>query len=278
MTLFYPDVSNNNWGSTELTDAGRRALLDFLSRLRDEGFAGVSHKMTQDAGFIDPYGAICQDWCDQNNFPFIGYHYVGTDDAGAQAQNWRAAGGRNNVMFDWEQGSGDLNEFWACVNSFNDIGVNVQLAYDPRWYLEGAGSGAGTDISNFAANGILLVSSAYPLGYQSGYASALYDQCGGDGGGGWIAYDGGPIPSAWQFTSSAIIGGVSGVDCNAYRGTDLNVLFGATAAPAPAAPDQPPPVVIPPTTPGPPVDYSALSLVGDPIFTLAPALSAQFGA
>lgn len=276
MTLFYPDVSNNQWGSTYLTDGGKSALYDFLGRLKGEGFAGVSHKMTQGSDFIDPYGALCQTWCDQNEFPFIGYHYVSTDDAGAQASNWRAAGGRDNVMFDWEQGSGDLNEFWACVNSFNNIGVNVQLAYDPRWYLEGAGSGAGTDISNFTANQILLISSAYPLGYQSGYASALYDQCGGDSGGGWIAYDGGPIPSAWQFTSSAIIGGASGVDCNAYRGTDLNVLFGATAAPPPSAPDQPPPVVIPPTTPGgPSVD---LTLVGDQIFTLAPALAAQFGA
>lgn len=277
MVLYYPDCSNNNWGSEELTDAGQAALLSFLSQLKAEGFSGIAHKMSQGSDFIDPYGAICQSWCDQNQFPFMGYHYVDTSDADAQAANWRAAGGRDQAMFDWEQDSGDLNTFWACTNGFNRAGVNLQLAYDPRWYLEGAGSGAGTDISSFASNGILLVSSAYPLGSQAGYASDLYAQCGGDTGEGWSPYDGGPPPAAWQFTSSAIIAGVGGVDCNAYLGADLNVLFGLTAAPAPSAPAQPPPVATPPA---PPIVVVSGSLdgLGDQIFTASPVLAAQFGA
>lgn len=277
MTIYYPDVSNNNWGNEELTDAGQQVLYSFLSQLKQQGFAGVAHKMSQGSDFIDPYGALCQTWCDQNAFPFIGYHYIDTSDAGAQAQNWQAAGGRNNAMFDWEANSGNLDTFWAVTNAFNAAGVNVQLAYDPRWYLEGAGSGAGTDISSFASNGILLVSSAYPLGSQSGFASDLYVQCGGDAGSGWAPYDGGPPPSAWQFTSSAVISGQGGVDCNAYLGDDINVLFGAVAAPTPPAP----PPVGPPVSPTPPVVFvipADLSQVGDQLFTATPALSAQFGA
>lgn len=276
MTLYYPDVSNNNWGSEELTDAGQQALYSFLSQLAQQGFAGVAHKMSQGSGFIDPYGALAQTWCAQNNLPFIGYHYVDTSPPSEQASNFQAAGGGANAMFDWEAGSGDLNTFWAVVNAFNAVGVNVQLAYDPRWYLEGAGSGAGTDISSFVANGILLVSSAYPLGYQAGYASDLYAQCGGDTGQGWSPYDGGPPPAAWQFTSSAIIAGQNGVDCNAYLGADINVLFGAVAAPPPVTP---PPVGPPSPTPVPPVVISIpdLSQVGDQLFTATPALSAQFG-
>lgn len=277
MTLYYPDCSNNNWGNENWTQQGQDNLMSFLSQLVGQGFAGMCHKMSQDNSYIDPYGAICQTWCAQNNVPFIGYHYVGTSDAGSQAANWKAAGGGVNAMFDWEAGSGNLDEFWACVNAFNNAGVNVQLAYDPRWYLEGAGSGAGTDISNFAANGILLVSSAYPLGSQVGYASDLYAQCGGDTGQGWSPYDGGPPPAAWQFTSSANIAGFSGVDCNAYLGADINVLFGAVAAPPPVTP---PPVVTPPPTPVPPVVISTipdLSQVGDQLFTATSALSAQFG-
>lgn len=261
MTLYYLDVSNNNWGGPDYTDAGKAALLDFLSRLQGEGFVGVAHKMSQGSDFIDPYGTICQDWCDQNEFPFIGYHYVDTSDANAQAQNWRNAGGRDNTMFDWEQGSGDLNNFWACVNSFNNIGVNVQLAYDPRWYLEGAGSGAGTDISNFDENGILLVSSAYPKGYLAGYASELYDLCGGDTGPGWQPYDGGPPPAAWQFTSSAVVAGENGVDANAYLGSDIKVLFGLAASPAPPSPPPPDP------TPTPVVDEDALAQAVARLFT-----------
>jgi hypothetical protein len=241
VTLFYPDCSNNNWGNQDLTDAGQQNLMSFLPQLAGQGFAGLAHKMSQGSDYVDPYGALAQTWCAQNNLPFIGYHYIDTTDANAQAQNWLAAGGAKNVMFDWEANSGDLDTFWAVTNAFNAAGVNVQLAYDPRWYLEGAGSGAGTDISSFSADGILLVSSAYPLGYQSGFASDLYAQCGGDTGSGWSPYDGGPPPSAWQFTSSASIAGFSGVDCNAYLGTDINVLFGLGASVQPPPPTPPPP-------------------------------------
>jgi hypothetical protein len=37
---------------------------------------------------------------------------------------------------------------------------------------------------------------------------------------------GGATPGAWQFTDRADIAGLT-VDCNAYPGTDVTVLFGA---------------------------------------------------
>ncbi|MBV8292655.1 MAG: hypothetical protein JOY55_12750 [Mycobacterium sp.] len=225
MTLFYPDCSNNNWSSTQ-------DLIDFLSQLQPEGFSGMCHKVSQGNYFQDAYWPPCQQWCQQNNLPCIGYHYVTTDDPGAQAQNWLATGGGTNAMFDWESGGGDLDNFWNVVNAFNAVNVNVQIGYCPNWYLNGAGGGG--DLSSFAANGILLVSSAYPDG--TGYASTIYNAGGGNSGEGWNSYNGG-TPSAWQFTDKANIAGQGDVDCNAYRGTDITVLFGTT--PPPAAPKAP---------------------------------------
>lgn len=280
MTIFYPDVSNNQWGSTSLTTQGRQALLNFLGRLKNEGFAGVSHKMSQGSDFIDPYGAICQDWCDDNDFPFIGYHYVDTSDPAAQAQNWRNAGGRDNAMLDFEDGSGDMGNFWAVTNGFNRAGVNIQLGYIPHWYI------GDQDLSGLPANGIFLVSSGYPTGYTADYASTLYANSGGDKGQGWNPYNG-AAPAAWQFTSSAVVAGLNGVDCNAYLGPDLTVLFGGTPAPGPGA-SVPAPLPPSPTPPSPLVG-SAVNLFGpapdpslwelpsdDSIFAAATDIVAQF--
>ena len=230
MTLYYPDVSNNNWGSVQ-------DLYNFLGQLKAQGFAGVCHKRSEGNYYRDPYCAPCETWCQQNHFPFIDYHYLTTDDPGSQAQNYLGAGGHTNTMFDDEANSGDINNFWACVNAFNGVGVNVQLAYLPNWYWRQIGS---PDLSSFASNGILLVSSAYPDG--AGFASVVYANGGGAHGEGWNAY-GGAVPSAWQFTDNATISGISGVDCNAYEGADINVLFGTlqTPIPTPAPGPMPPP-------------------------------------
>lgn len=257
-TLFYPDVANVNWTNTAtLTSLGKQNLFSFLSQLAGEGFAGVAHKMSQGSGFIDPYGVLAQSWCAQNELPFIGYHYLSTDDPGAQAQNWLAAGGGNNVMFDDEDGSGDINNFWACVNAFNEIGVNVQLEYLPQWYWSNIGQ---PDLSGLASNGILLVSSGYPGG--TGYASDIYAASGGDSGEGFAPY-GGATPSAWQFTDSANIAGFT-VDCNAYLGSDINVLFGTAPAASPPTPAPTPVIVTPPPVPPAPVPTPPVSTAPTP--------------
>jgi hypothetical protein len=243
VTLFYPDVSNNNWGNENLTAAGQQNLYNFLAQLAAQGFAGVCHKMSQGGGgnaYIDPYGALCQTWCAQNNFPFIGYHWVSTDDPASQAAAWLAAGGGVNVMFDVEAGppsSGDINNFWAVANAFNAAGVNVQLAYLPQWYWGQIGS---PDLSALASAGILLVSSGYPTGASDFAFNLYYNDGGGDNGEGWVSY-GGATPAAWQFTSNAAVSGFTGVDVNAYQGADIGTLFG-TSAPAPPPPPPPGPV------------------------------------
>jgi hypothetical protein len=199
--------------------------------LKGQGFAGVSHKVTQGSGFQDWAWPVALQWCLANFLPIIGYHYLDLSDPADQANNYVTYNGTKNVMFDWEGDPGDpdnfgggLANFWACVQAFNNRGVNVQLGYCPRWYLEGVGSGDGTDISNFAANGILLVSSGYPDGYNQDLASNIYARGGGDNGEGWAAYDG-ATPAAWQFTSVAQVSGHV-VDCNAYLGDNITSLFG----------------------------------------------------
>jgi hypothetical protein len=209
--LYYPDVSNNQWAS----DAD---LISFLSQLKGQGFAGVVHKASEGNYFADRYWPICQDWCVHNDLSWLPYHYVTTDDPASQAQTFVNNSGGPNVMLDVEANSGDINNFWAVVNAFNNAGVNVSLAYIPRWYWEQIGS---PDLSALPANGIQLVSSNYPAG--GGEASEIYAAAGGDNGPGWAPY-GGATPAAWQFTDKANIAGKT-VDCNAYHGTSLDVFF-----------------------------------------------------
>jgi hypothetical protein len=216
VTLFYPDCSNNNWSSDQ--DA-----ITFLEQLVPEGFSGMCHKVSEGNYYEDPYWPTVKQWCQQNNMPLIGYHYVTTDDPASQAQTWLGNGGGTQAMLDWEANGGDRANLISVVDAFNDAGVNIQLGYYPQWYWDQEGGGSLSDL----ANG--LVSSAYAGG--TGYASTLYTQSGGNSGDGWDPY-GGVTPMAWQFTESANIDGYI-VDCNAYLGSDIGVLFGTAPAPAP---------------------------------------------
>jgi len=255
VTMFYPDVANVNWSSTQ-------NVIDFINGLPGQGFAGVVHKVTQGSDFVDAYWTPALQTANAISLPILGYHYPDTTDPNAQAANFAAAGGGSNVMLDWEDGGGDLDNLWAVVNSFNAIGVNVQILYGPQWYWASQGSG---DLSSLASNGIYLVSSGYPGG--SGYASDIYVASGGDTGEGWASY-GGATPAAWQFTDQANVGGFT-VDVNAYLGTDINVLFG-TATVAPPAPPVPP--VAPVAT------FYGLPIDDNSIYPAIPSISAQFGA
>lgn len=217
-TLFYPDVSNNQWESVD-------DLHTFLGLLQPQGFAGVAHKVTQGSHYQDPYWLPCLEWCIDHGFPVIGYHYLDTSDPDEQAENWRENHGTPNVMFDFERGGGTMANFWIVCDAFNSVGTNVQLGYVPNWYLndsiEDGGAGGG-DLSCFPYNGVYLVSSAYPAG--GGTASQIYADGDGDAGEGWEPYNG-CTPTAWQFTDQAQIGRWS-VDCNAYKGANIRDLFG----------------------------------------------------
>jgi Glycosyl hydrolases family 25 len=180
VTLFYPDCSNNNWNTAQ--DA-----LNFLKQLVPEGFSGIFHKVSEGNYYEDPYWPAVKQWCQQNNLPVLGYHYVTTDDAAAQARTWLVNQGGNSAMLDWEANSGDLTNLIAVVDAFNSAGITIQLGYYPRSYWSEQGGG---DLSNLAN---ALVSSAYPDG--SGYASTIYTNDDGDTGPGWPPY-GNTVPAA----------------------------------------------------------------------------------
>jgi hypothetical protein len=155
----------------------------------------------------------------------LGYHYVTENDPASQAQTWLDAGGGSVCMFDWEANSGNLANYFAVAAAFNAAGVTVFVGYCPWWYWSEVGEG---DLSSIPT----LISSAYPVGSEGGAASTLYADCGGDEGEGWDAY-GDADPTIWQFTDNASVGSFSGIDCNAYKGTDLAAAFGLSAAPTP---------------------------------------------
>lgn len=212
--IFYPDVSNRQWTSVD-------QLTAFLSQLHAESFAGVCHKVSQGSDYQDPYWKACRAWCEANDLSWLGYHYATTDDPAAQANNFNANNGGGNVMIDFEQDSGDIDDFWDLVQAFNNANVNVPLAYLPEWYWQQIGS---PDLSDLPANGIQLIASNYGSN-PSGFASDIYNQVGGDNGPGWAAY-GGCKPAAWQFTNKATIAGIT-VDCNVHHTpeTDLDGFF-----------------------------------------------------
>lgn len=200
-TLFYPDCSNNNWNSVQ--DA-----ISFLEQLAAQGFSGMCHKVSEGNYYEDPFWPPVLQWCQANNFPVLGYHYVTTNDRASQARTYLANGGLPNAMFDWEANGGDLANYYAVASAFNTAGVNVGVGYCPQWYWNEVGGG---DLSQAGA----LVASAYPG--ATGYASSIYAAAGGDSGSGWQPY-GGVTPTCWQFTDRANIAGLS-MDCNAFKGT-----------------------------------------------------------
>lgn len=238
VTLFGPDVSNNNWSSSQ-------QVIQFVNSLPPQGFSWLEAKCSQGSSYQDPYWQVTLQAAQAAGIPCVPYHYVTTDDPAAQAQCFVSNGGGNVAMFDFEAGSGDIANFWAVANAFDNAGVQVILSYVPQWYWQQIGS---PDLSQVPG----LISSAYPSTAE-GYASALYTQGGGDTGEGWSAY-GGATPVIWQFTDAANVGGVS-VDCNAFRGSvaELQQLLNPNPTPAPA----PTPAPIQPTPGGNP--FMALS-------------------
>jgi hypothetical protein len=215
-TILYPDVSNNQWNSNQ-------ELFDFLGACKAmPSIGGVVHKCTQGSDMQDAYWLPFKGWCSDpaNDMSWVGYHYVDQSDPGAQATNFINAQGGQWVMLDFEADSGDMNNFWAVTQAFNDAGVSVSMAYIPHWYWGQIGN---PNLATLTANQIALVSSAYPAG--GGDPSVSYSQAGGNNGEGWAPY-GGCMPTAWQFTNAATIGNKT-VDCNAYNGLgpNLNALF-----------------------------------------------------
>jgi lysozyme len=220
MTLFGPDISNENFGGPDGTDL--EAAAAFVNAVPGQGFSWLEMKCSQGSDFIDPYYSTVFQACVANGLPMAPYHFVDTTDPAAQAQNCLNALGGNTslgLMLDFEEGAGDIDNFWAVVAAMNSVGLNVALSYIPNFYWQDIGE---PDISTVPG----LISAAYPTTAE-GFASSLYASDGGADGEGWTPY-GGATPQIWQFTDAALIAGLS-VDCNAFEGTldELLVLIGA---------------------------------------------------
>jgi lysozyme len=228
VTLFGPDVSNNNFGGYEAPDLD--AATAFVDALPGEGFSWIEAKCSQGSDFIDPTWSTIYAAAQANNLPVVAYHYMDTSDAAGQAQTCLQAlgGAQVPIMFDFEDDSGSYENYQAVLAAFQAVGINVALSYIPEWYWEDDGDPSLSSV-------VGLVSSAYPSTEQ-GYASTLYEHGGGDDGEGWNSY-GGATPVIWQFTDAALIAGIT-VDANAFQGTlaDLQTLLGVTPVTQPSEP------------------------------------------
>lgn len=205
MTVFGIDVSSYQAGLN-------------ISQVAAEGFSWVAAKVSEGSYFQDPTWAANQSAAAQAGLQIIGYHYANASDTPAsQVQNWQANGGPNVCMIDFEDNSGNINDYWALVNTFNAAGVTVALSYIPQWYWSQIGS---PDLSGVPG----LIASAYPASTAE-YATSIYASVGADSGEGWASY-GGANPVIWQFTDRATVAGMS-VDADAFRGSaeDLSALL-----------------------------------------------------
>lgn len=199
MTLYGPDISNNNGSGISMAEVAR------------EGFSFIFAKVTEGNYFQDETWPGYRDAARAAGLRLAGYHYAAKSSSPvSQVANWQETVGDLSipVMIDFEANSGNIDDYWALVQAFNAAGHRVALSYIPEWYWSSIGS---PDLSKVPG----LIASNYPGG--SGYASAIYNANGGDNGPGWNAY-GNATPALWQFTDQASIAGYS-LDANAFRGS-----------------------------------------------------------
>jgi lysozyme len=186
-----------------------------LAEVKAESYDFIIAKATEGSGYVDPSWTSFRDGANANGLILVAYHYVNLDDAAAQAENLVSALGDISipVMLDFEDGSGDLDNFWAVADAITAAGAHVALSYIPRWYWQEIGSPDLTGVPG-------LVSSEYVDG--TGFGSVLYP---GDDSTFWAGY-GGVDPVILQFTDSAEVAGQT-VDADAFIGTadDLQQLL-----------------------------------------------------
>ena len=183
----------------------------------------MCHKVSEGSYYEDPYWPTVQQWCQHNNLPLIGYHYVSTNDPAAQTHTWLGNNGGSIAMLDWEANGGDLSNLTAVVDAFNAAGVTVQLGYYPQWYWSQQGGGNLSSLANALVSSHTRTALATPQRFTRTRVAIPARA--------W-RLTGGATPAAWEFTNSADIAGFT-VDCNAYQGNNITVLFGT----APAADD-----------------------------------------
>lgn len=145
---------------------------------------------------------------------FAWYAFMSGEDVHAQVAHCLAHVGDKTLpgMLDVEPTGNytpTLAQALAWIDAAHAAGLNLRLAYIPRWLHQQWGS---PSLSGLSSRDVNLVSSSYPGG--SGTPEALYP---GDAANGWRPY-GGVTPLIYQFTSQASDGGMD-LDYNAFRGT-----------------------------------------------------------
>lgn len=199
MTIFGPDISSYQRG----LDLARLSAASFVIAKASEG---TYYTDSAYAGWRQQAATLGK--------PFIWYHFLSGEDATAQARHTVACVGDPKLpgMLDIES-EGSFSPTFAQVLAYIDAaraaGLNLCLAYLPRWYWQQLGS---PDLMPLAARGVRLISSAYPGG--AGAPAALYP---GDSAAGWQPYGGMP-PLIYQFTNRASDAGLP-LDYNAFRGS-----------------------------------------------------------
>jgi Glycosyl hydrolases family 25 len=198
VTTFYPDVSHYQQG---LSLAGASACMA---------------KATEGASFKDPAYQSFKTQAGNLGIPFSAYHWVNTNDLGAQAANAFATVGPDvGLMWDAEASGATVPRLVELTNRYRTLGGIVNLVYLPHWFWQNnLGS---PSLQPLVDAKLSLVSSNYTRYSETGP--------------GWAPY-GGMIPVIWQYSDNQILNGQP-VDYNAFKGSvrQLAILFSGTPAP-----------------------------------------------
>lgn len=199
MTLFGPDLSRFQAGIN-------------LAQVAAEGCRFVICKVSQGATWRDPAWPGFRDDARKAGLILAGYAMVTEENPVAQAANCKAHLGDPTIplALDWEEsgGSGNWANFMAVLQAFRGAGLNVRLAYAPKWYHAQQGS------PDMSQAGIPLWSSRY-VNTTPGTPAAMYPAVTPAQ---WTGYGGLPTVLL-QFTDRARIAGHT-ADCSAFEGTE----------------------------------------------------------
>lgn len=224
----YPDDNTEDptvqWG---IDVSNHQGSFDFAAA-RAEGFTWATHKVTEGAGYRDPYWPRARDHMHEN-FPgtFGGYVFCRTaSHPEAEADTLLAHLGDTSIpiQVDYEDttGGGSVDDLWARIHAIQARGMRVFSVYLPRWFWS----------SRMGSAPLGPIPPLWNSHYVTGtdYASRLYP---GDHFAGWAPFADGTPVTLLQFTETARVAGQT-IDANAYRGSadDLRALFaGAPTTP-----------------------------------------------
>jgi len=178
------------------------------ARVRREGHEFLIAKISQGSSLRDPQWPRNRDGARAAGLITLGYHYIDTTNADAQARNCAAHLGDKSVpvALDHERGGGNIAQYRAVLDAFRRAGLRVVLSYIPPFYWREIGQPSLVGLPP-------LWKARYPGGTAAG-PSTMYAKVPGHY---WDAY-GGQSPVLLQFTDQALVCGQK-MDCNAFRGS-----------------------------------------------------------